>query len=150
MQQARAKAHEKPAYPPGFKPQRLAAGYAYVNIPPPLVEFSTMPLSTGYYQVDWTLTASNGLQTLPEHHEHTIYYALNACMGDTDIPQRLKVNSAQATALAKQHIQVTYTACGFGSQLFNSVNTGPFLLTAIDPAAENQLLHLDKYWRRGR
>ncbi|GER90076.1 hypothetical protein KDW_42380 [Dictyobacter vulcani] len=31
MQQARAKAHEKPAYPPGFKPQRLAAGYAYVN-----------------------------------------------------------------------------------------------------------------------
>ncbi|GER88807.1 hypothetical protein KDW_29690 [Dictyobacter vulcani] len=31
MQQARAKAHEKPAYPPGFKPQRLAAGYAYVK-----------------------------------------------------------------------------------------------------------------------
>ena len=27
MQQAAAKVHEKPAYPPGFKPQRLAAGY---------------------------------------------------------------------------------------------------------------------------
>ncbi|GER91231.1 hypothetical protein KDW_53930 [Dictyobacter vulcani] len=32
MQQARAKAHEKPAYPPGFKPQRLAAGYAFVIV----------------------------------------------------------------------------------------------------------------------
>jgi hypothetical protein len=31
LQQARAKAHKKPAYPPGLKPQRLAAGSVLVK-----------------------------------------------------------------------------------------------------------------------
>jgi hypothetical protein len=44
--------------------------------------------------------------------------------------------------------------CGFngggGPQTFNSLDTGPFLLTAIDPAAENQLVHLGRHITGGR
>ncbi|GLV60040.1 hypothetical protein KDH_68630 [Dictyobacter sp. S3.2.2.5] len=126
----------------------------YVNIPPPDVAFSTERLPGGYYEADWTLTASNGIQTLTERQQRSLYYLPPSCDTIDSLRQRLSSHQALSSALDKQHIQVTDSSCGFngggGPQTFTSVNTGPFLLTAIDPNAENQLVHLDQHIANGR
>lgn len=118
----------------------------YVQIPSPEMGFAPNRLADGYYQADWTLTAFNGKQTLTERHESFIYEVTANCPDNTSV--------AQMNALTKLHIQPAISNCGFngggGPQTFQSIDTGPFLLTAIDPAAENQLVHLDQHITAGR
>lgn len=118
----------------------------YVQIPSPQMGFAPDRLPDGYYQVDWTLTASNGKQSFVERHQSFVYDVTQSCP-DTTSP-------AQVNVLAKQNILQTDSNCGFNGggapQVFQSIDTGPFLLTAIDPTAENQLVHLDQHISNGR
>lgn len=126
----------------------------YVQIPSPEVAFSSTPLPGGYYQADWTLTEFNGKQTLTERHERFMYAVASSCTEDDSMRQELTSHPTLADALSKQDIQQANANCGFngggGPQTFFSLDTGPFLLTAIDPAAENQLVHLDQQITGGR
>ncbi len=118
----------------------------YVQIPSPEMGFAPDRLPNGYYQVEWTLTASNGKQTFVERHESFVYDVSEACPDST--------TPVQMDVLAKAHILQPISNCGFNGgsaqQTFQSIDTGPFLLTAIDPAAENQLVHLDQHITNGR
>ncbi len=120
----------------------------YVQIPSPEMGFAPDRLPAGYYQVDWTLTASNGKQDFVERHESFLYDVAGSCPDTTTV--------SQMDALAKQNIMPSSSTsnCGFNGgyapQIFQSIDTGPFLLTAIDPAAENQLVHLDQHITNGR
>jgi putative ABC transport system permease protein len=118
----------------------------YVQIPSPEMGFASDRLPDGYYQVDWTLTAFNGKQTIVERHESFIYEVTASCTGTS--------SSTQMNVLLKEHILQPYSNCGFNGgtfpQTFQSIDTGPFLLTAIDPAAENQLVHLNQHITKGR
>ncbi|MFL5694252.1 MAG: FtsX-like permease family protein [Ktedonobacteraceae bacterium] len=118
----------------------------YVQIPSPIMGFSPDRLPDGYYQADWTLTASNGKQTFVERHESFIYHVTASCPDS--------ISPTQEDTLAKEHIIQAHSNCGFNGggapQTFQSIDTGPFLLTAIDPTAENQLVHLDQHITNGR
>ncbi len=120
----------------------------YVQIPSPEMGFAPDRLPAGYYQVDWTLTASNGKQDFVERHESFLYDVAGSCPDTTTV--------SQMDALAKQNIMPSPSTsnCGFNGgsapQTFQSIDTGPFLLTAIDPTVENQLVHLDQHITNGR
>lgn len=133
---------------PGVEVAAPVAYLGYVQIPSPEIGFSPNRLPDGYYQADWTLTAFNGKQTLTERHESFIYNVVSTCPVNDSM--------AQLNALAQLGIQdpAVNSNCGFNGggepQIFQSIDTGPFLLTAIDPAAENQLVHLDQHVTGGR
>ncbi len=120
----------------------------YVQIPSPEMGFAPDRLPQGYYQADWTLTASNGKQSFVERHQSFIYEVNGSCPDDMSV--------AHADVLAKQNITASfYTSnCGFNGgyapQVFQSIDTGPFLLTAIDPTPEDQLVHLNQHITNGR
>ena len=118
----------------------------YVQIPSPQMGFAPDRLPDGYYQVDWTLTAFNGKQSIVEQHKSFVYDVTASCPDNT--------SSTQIAILSKAHLLLPESNCGFNSgvfpQVFQSIDTGPFLLTAIDPAAENQLVHLDQHITNGR
>jgi len=120
----------------------------YVRIPSPIMGFAPDRLPDGYYQADWTLTASNGKQSFVERHQSFIYDVTQSCPDNT--------SPSQMTIIAKIGvIPPAFTSnCGANEggepQTFQSIDTGPFLLTAIDPMAEDQLVHLDQHITNGR
>ncbi|HET8910059.1 MAG TPA: FtsX-like permease family protein [Ktedonobacteraceae bacterium] len=134
---------------PGVEVAAPVAYLGYVQIPSPIMGFAPARLPGGYYQVDWTLTASNGKQTFVERQERFIYEVTASC---PDAPY----NPAHINALLKAHILPGSgnSNCGFNGgvfpQTFQSIDTGPFLLTAIDPTAEDQLVHIDRHITNGR
>jgi len=127
---------------PGVEVAAPIAFVGYVQMPVPQIQFSTQFLTPGYYRLDWTLTAFNGKQQIVERQESSYYYATSC---DTDT-----LPSATVDALGKKGIS-TFCIPSFRSySAFTTVDTGTFLLAAIDPAAENQLVHLDKSITSGR
>ncbi len=120
---------------PGVEVAAPIAFLGYVQLPVPAVQFSTQGLPEGYYKVDWTLTAFDGHRQIVERHEQVLEYFLNTC----DL-----LNSEQSAVEALQQQHILAGECGPGSMVavFPSVESGTFLLAAIDPLAENQLVHL--------
>src|SRR5947209_1037530 len=125
---------------PGIEVAAPIAMLGYVQYTSPIVAFSSTPLSSGYYRIDWTLTAFNGKQSLVERQQSQIYYVPASCDSDAII-QKFNSNTVLSRALAKQN--VLPGDCGFngGPQTFPTIDTGPFLLAAIDPQQENQLVN---------
>jgi len=115
----------------------------YVQLPSPAVQFSPEPLATGYYRVDWTLTAFNGHRSITERRESFFYNVAATC----DVVNR-KDNPFDS--LRSQNVRLE--SCGSNDEalIFPSIDTGTFLFAAIDPVAENQLVHLDKSVVTGR
>jgi len=132
----------------GIEVAAPVAYLGYVQIPSPEMGFAPDRLPEGYYQADWTLTTSNGKQTFVERHQSFIYDVAGSCPDS--------ITTSQMNALAKQNITPSSATsnCGFNGggvpQAFQSIDTGPFLLTAIDPTPENQLVHLDQHITNGR
>src|SRR6266566_1416805 len=118
----------------------------YVQMPVPQLNFFYTPLPTGFYRVDLGLVVFTGQRQLVERGQTTLYYHFASCDG---MPA-LNTPAAQVLdALGKQDIIIQ---CGT-EQIFEttpSVDTGTFLMAAIDPAAENQLVHLEKSITAGR
>jgi len=131
---------------PGIAVAAPIAFVGYVQMPVPRVVFSTQALPNGFYQLDWTLTAFNGQHQVVERNERSFFYHLSAC--DTD-PDQLNL-TVIGDALNKKDIQLDCTSSTVPLSEFNTVDTGTFLLAAIDPAAEDQLVHLDKSITSGR
>lgn len=118
-------------------------GYlGYVQMPVPRVLFSQQALASGYYRLDWTLSAFNGQHDIVERKETTYYYVPSNC---TNYP-----SMGLEDALSRQGIELDCTSPSVPWSEFSTVDSGTFLLAAIDPAAENQLIHLDNSITSGR
>jgi putative ABC transport system permease protein len=128
---------------PGVEVAAPIAFVGYAQMPVPQLEFFTQPLPSGYYRIDLALTAFNGQRQIVERSASMIYYHLSTC---TSTPSQNILN-----ALDKKGISFE---CGTDPILWLTppppMDTGTFLLAAIDPAAENQLVHLDKNITSGR
>ncbi len=124
----------------------------YVQMPVPQIYFSDHSFPTGYYQLDWTLTAFNGQRHIVELQERDVIYIVSG--SDTTPPGR----DSSTTSSPPSDVLTT-----FGNQISEEIvevdtspvpmapdGTGSFLLAGIDPAAENQLVHLDKSITAGR
>ena len=126
---------------PGIAVAAPIAYIGYVQMPIPQLQFFTDPtLPEGYYRVDLTLTAFNGQREVVENKESTVYYYVNNCAS---------VTSPLQDALSRKGIDLF---CAGSLQLYlnEPVAPGTFLMAAIDPTAENQLVHLDKSLSSGR
>ncbi|HLX57773.1 MAG TPA: hypothetical protein VKR83_12170, partial [Ktedonobacteraceae bacterium] len=129
---------------PGVEVAAPIAYIGYVQMPIPELQFFKQPLPTGFYRINLTVTAFNGERQLTEHTLTQIYYHLASC----DPPQP---STAEIDAWDSKGI---YFECGIDSTFFYGltppIDTGTFLLAAIDPTAEDQLVHLDKNITSGR
>ncbi len=127
---------------PGVEVAAPVAFVGYVQMPVPQIQFSTQFLTPGYYRLDWMLAAFNGKHQIVEGQESSYYY-VTSCDTDT-------LPSATADALGKKGISIFCIPSFRYYSAFTTVDTGTFLLAAIDPAAEDQLVHLDKSITSGR
>jgi hypothetical protein len=123
---------------PGVEVAAPIAFLGYVRLPVPGVQFTTSPLPPGYYRIDWTLRAFNGLHHIVERQERLFFYLAPSCA---------TLSSAAFQTLQHQGI---LAQCGTGIPSFPSIDTGTFLMAAIDPTEENQLLHLNRSIVSGR
>ncbi len=123
----------------------------YIQMPVPTIYFSDHSYPTGYYQLDWTLTAFNGQRQLVETQETYIFYIISSTdttgpVRDSSSPQPPDVLGAFPAG----QLNEVQSETGDEPAAMPTPDVGTFLLAAIDPAAENQLVHLDQSIRRGR
>src|SRR5579862_2094421 len=128
---------------PGVEVAAPIAFVGYAQLPIPLVQFSSRPLAPGYYRLDWTLSAFNGQRPITERQTSTYYWTSSSC-------EQLNGSSTLVSTLAQQHVQVIGCGATTTPALFPSIDTGVFLLAAIDPSAESQLVHLNQAVDSGR
>jgi putative ABC transport system permease protein len=137
---------------PGIEVAAPIAYVGYVHMPVPQIYFSNHSYPTGYYQLDWTLTAFNGQRHIVELKQRDLIYIISG--SDSTTPARDTSNTSS---------QPPDVLAAFGGQINEEIveadnspvpmspkGTGTFLLAGIDPAAENQLVHLDKSISAGR
>src|SRR5205085_5998488 len=98
-------------------------------MPAPHVLFSQQALAPGYYRLDWTLSAFNGQHYIVERKETTYYYHPSNCPSTSNLED----------ALSRQGVELDCTSPSVPWSEFSTVDSGTFLLAAIDPPAENQL-----------
>ena len=127
---------------PGVEVAAPIAYLGYVQMPVPHVIFSQQALVPGYYRLDWTLSAFNGQRDIVERKETTYYYHPPNCTTDPSL--------GLDDALSRQGVNLDCTSSNVPWSEFSTVDSGTFLLAAIDPTAENQLVHLDKSVTSGR
>ncbi|WP_069802498.1 FtsX-like permease family protein [Thermogemmatispora onikobensis] len=126
---------------PGVSVAAPIAFISYVQYPMSTIDFGSYP--PGFYQLSWTLTASNGQRSIVEYQTTTIVYALKG-----HCPPTLAGRFCQPLT-QKQFAPLQ--AIGVGDYFYSAdtyftgvPNPGAFLLAAIDPVAENQLVHLNQ------
>ncbi len=114
----------------------------YVQMPTPQVLFSQDALAPGYYRLDWTLTAFNGQRTIVERRQTTYFYQFASC--------NYSLSAQVIDALSQKNVIVICSDLQNPWSEFSTVDSGTFLMAAIDPTAENQLVYLDKSISAGR
>jgi hypothetical protein len=124
----------------------------YVQLPVPSIFFQPdgHPLPPGYYQLDWTLTSFDGQHNIVEQQQQVFFHQVTpsecAPSGATIM------NSATINLLCGNSPVFQGAMSSQQSQTYASpylLNTGTFLLAAIDPTEENQLVHLKNYTQGG-
>jgi putative ABC transport system permease protein len=131
----------------------VAAPIAYVGtiqMPTPALYFQLPGFPTGYYQLDYVLTAFNGQRQLIETQETEVVYISapsdSGPVRDTASQQPPDVLQALGAELSMVLTQSQDTLLG----PLDTPAMGTFVLAGIDPQAENQLVHLDKHIQSGR
>jgi hypothetical protein len=127
---------------PGVAVAAPIAYLGYVQLPLPSIQFTTTALPSAYYRLDWTLTAFNGQRQITELQQSLVVALFSSCDSMPPLATR--------KALVKKG--VLFYGCGFQAESypFQPPDTGTFLLAAIDPEAENQLVHLNQSIVQGR
>ncbi|GER90143.1 hypothetical protein KDW_43050 [Dictyobacter vulcani] len=122
----------------------VAAPVAYVgymSLPQPNIYFGQQDPRPGYYQLDWTTTASNGQHTIVEAQQHqVIFLGPELCEAEQKVVDQLRQSGVIGMACLHAG-DVVY---------FYPPQTGHYLLAAIDPDAEDRLMHLGKSITQGR
>jgi hypothetical protein len=130
---------------PGVEVAAPIAFVGYVQMPTPQVLFSQDALAPGYYRLDWRLSAFNGQRDIVERQETTYFYQSSGCPGGS-----FPISDAMRNALSEKNVNVICPSSSVPWSEFSTIDSGTFLMAAIDPAAENQLVHLDKSLSSGR
>jgi putative ABC transport system permease protein len=131
----------------------VAAPIAYVGniqMPRPSLYFKLPGFPTGYYQLDYVLTAFNGQRQIVETQETDVVYI--SAPSDTD-PVNDTPSQQPTDVLQALGGQLSMVLNESQDTLIGPLDTpavGTFLLAGIDPQAENQLVHLDKSIQSGR
>ncbi|HJT58788.1 MAG TPA: ABC transporter permease [Ktedonobacteraceae bacterium] len=130
---------------PGVEVAAPIAFIGYGQLPSPSLQFTSTPLPPDYYRIDWTLAAFNGQRQIVERQVSYIFNMASSCDVASDPAMQ---------SLRQQHVLLGGCGPDIGSKASNfqfpSIDTGTFLLAAIDPTAEDQLLHLDRSIVSGR
>ncbi|HEU5201029.1 MAG TPA: FtsX-like permease family protein [Ktedonobacterales bacterium] len=138
---------------PGVQVAAPIAYIGYMSLPTPRISFPNRDFAPGFYQVNWTLTAFNGQKQLIEYQESAIYYIFPCVVGYNALPLDIILQNPEIQTPAYQESTCPAAASPTGQppilDLFTP-NIGGFLLAAIDPTAENQLVHLDQSVTDGR
>lgn len=122
---------------PGVAVAAPIAFVSYALFPTVTLSFGDPKLPTGFYQLEWTLTAFNGFQHLIAYHSSTLVYgAPVSCTGNTCVP----TNDASHMVNELGGGDYFYAS---GPYYTGVPNLNTFLIAAVDPKAENQLVHLD-------
>lgn len=127
---------------PGIAVAAPIAFMGYVPFPAFNVQYGPSHLAPGFYQEKWTLSAFNGIQQLPEYRFSAMIY-----VGSLPVPFDDKTQHLFDTLNIQGYWDIH--AGQYQSALPDGV-LGTFMLAAIDPNAENQLLHLDQSIVKGR
>ncbi len=124
----------------------------YVQMPVPQIYFSDHSFPTGYYQLDWTLTAFNGQRHIVELQERDLIYIIFGSDSTTPAKDTSSTSSQPPDVLAVFDGQINEEIVETGNSPapMSPNGTGTFLLAGIDPTAENQLVHLNKSISAGR
>lgn len=129
---------------PGVAVAAPIAYIGYIALPTPKIYFPNRSFPAGYYQLNWTLVAFDGQRDIVEFQESTIYQIF-PCAQVYDVRPLDIVLKEQAK-----------DQCPVGSSgsppilNFATPDTGIFMLAAVDPEAENQLIQLDQSVVSGR
>jgi hypothetical protein len=135
---------------------QVAAPIAYIgymSLPTPRIAFPNRDFAPGFYQVNWTLTAFNGQKQLTEYQESTVYYIFSCGDGynEFSLDEVLQHPEFQTQAFQDSTCPPAFTATQSHPILdLLTPDVGGFLLAAIDPAAESQLVHLNQSITSGR
>ena len=135
---------------PGVAVAAPIAYLGYVPGPTQYIGFSPNQLPAGYYRIDWKLTEANGKHSIVEQQQ-SFMYEVPSCDQFNNPGYQQEVSSLYKTLLT-QHIDIAYGcngAASSGPTFFTTIHTGPFLLAAIDPTEESQLVHLDRHVSSG-
>ncbi len=116
----------------------------YVGLPSPKIYFPSKGSLTGYYQLNWTLSAFNGQRQIVEYQNSTIY-EVTPCV---ELYNTIPVDDVLQSQSDPLNNCPTYAIPPALS--FVTPDSGGFLLAAIDPDAEDQLVHLDQSITDGR
>jgi len=123
----------------------------YVQMPVPTIYFSDHSYPTGYYQLDWTLTAFNGQRQIVETHVTYIFYIISSSDSTGPVSDSADQQPPDILgALSAVQLDEIQEETGDNPAPMPTPEVGTFLLAAIDPAAEDQLVHLDKSITAGR
>lgn len=131
----------------------VAAPIAYVGniqMPTPALYFKLPGFPTGYYQLDYVLTAFNGQRQIVETQETEVVYITS---GSDTSPVTDTTSQQPPDALQALGGQLSMVLNETQDTLLGPLDTpavGTFVLAGIDPQEENQLVHLDKSIQSGR
>ncbi len=140
---------------PGIAIAAPIAYIGYFNLPTPAIHIYNDSASPGYYREVWTQTSYNGQHKIVEQQITSFIFldGSNAChFAPSDAAAWRRYNERVA-AYAKQGIE--YACASYGNNVsFYAQHISPitekFLLAAIDPTAENLLVHLGASINKGR
>jgi cell division protein FtsX len=122
---------------PGVAVAAPLAFISYAMYPSASILLGPPHPSPGFYRLTWTLTAFNGFQTIIEYQNSVTIYADGSCSGNCGL------TTSQANTLTSLGID-DYFFTRNGPYYTGVPNPGTFLLAAIDPTEENQLVHLNQ------
>jgi cell division protein FtsX len=124
----------------------------YMSLPTPRITFPNRDFAPGFYRWNWTLTAFNGQKQLTEYQESSIYYIFSCGVGYSFYPLDEVVKDPEIQTQAYQDSQCPPASRAGLHPILNlfTPDSGGFLLAAIDPAAEDQLVHLNQSVTGGR
>ncbi len=124
----------------------------YMSLPTPRITFPKRDFAPGFYRVNWMLTAFNGQKQLVEYQESTIYYIFSCGVGYNFYTLANVLANPAIQTQAYQDRECPLAAQGGQHPILNlsTPDVGGFLLAAVDPAAESQLVHLDQSITDGR
>ncbi|GCE10600.1 FtsX-like permease family protein [Tengunoibacter tsumagoiensis] len=118
----------------------VAAPISFIGnarFPIPFINFGSQNMAPGFYSLTWKLSADDGIHQQNEYQQHELIYA-----SDVKCPNQNCALSPQT----KQYLSTlgvdTYFFPSKGPYLTGIPHPGTFLLAAIDPTAEDQLVHL--------
>ncbi len=131
---------------PGIAVAAPIAFISYVRYPTTVVLVGPNHLSPGFYQMNWTQFSFDGRQQIIDAQDEQRVYVLNCSSVSSGVPLIDERTEDALRRLGVDDVQCSQD----GKYLAGIPDVSEFLLAAIDPESEDQLLNLNKSITSGR